>query len=386
MRYIRGKQLISPKQIGFMKNAGTSDHIFLLQTIIAKVVNKNKNKLYTAFIDFQKAYDTVNRKSLLERLKILEINGLVFRNIAAMYRKTEYRIKLSGGNSQNIVSNLGLTQGCPLSPMIFNLYIDDIDEIFDESCQPVDIQNESLNHFLYADELVIVSQSREGLQNSLDSVHKFGVSKNLQINISKSKCMVFNQSGRLEKHIFTINKDPVENVSSFCYLGFDVKSSGTVKHSMNILNDKAKKALRPLLTAIVRFKIPVETSIRLFHTYISPILLYNVENWSVLTDKIIQGFNNSSVFLETLTSKVDLVHRKLLKFALRVSKSCPNLAVYGEAGETPLSFKGYRITLNFWHRVTNLSDTALVKKAMLENIKLRTNWIMTIEKLNHSRR
>ena len=64
MRYIKGKQLISPKQIGFMKNAGTSDHIFLLQTIIAKVVNKNKNKLYTAFIDFKKAYDTVNRKSL----------------------------------------------------------------------------------------------------------------------------------------------------------------------------------------------------------------------------------------------------------------------------------------------------------------------------------
>ena len=93
---------------------------------------------------------------------------------------------------------------------------------------------------------------------------------------------------------------------------------------------------------------PVETSIRIFHTYISPILLYNVENWSVLTDKKIQGFNNSSVFMETLTSKVDLVHRKLLKFALGVSKSCPNLAVYGETGETPLSFKGYRLTLNFW--------------------------------------
>ena len=94
MRYIRGKQLISPKQNGFMKKAGTSDHIFLLQTIIAKVVTKNKNKLYTAFIDFKKAYDTVNRKSLLERLKILGINGLFFRNIAVMYRKTEYRIKL----------------------------------------------------------------------------------------------------------------------------------------------------------------------------------------------------------------------------------------------------------------------------------------------------
>ena len=119
---------------------------------------------------------------------------MLFRNIAAMYRKTEYRIKLSRGDSQNIVINLGLKQGCPLSPMLFNLYIDDIDEIFDESCQPVDIQNESLNHFLYADDLVIVSQSREGLQNSLDRVHTFAVSKDLKINISKSRFMVFNQS------------------------------------------------------------------------------------------------------------------------------------------------------------------------------------------------
>ena len=64
MKYIKDKKLISPKQIGFMKNAGTSDHIFLLQTIIEKVVKKKKKKLYAAFIDFKKAYDTVDRKKL----------------------------------------------------------------------------------------------------------------------------------------------------------------------------------------------------------------------------------------------------------------------------------------------------------------------------------
>ena len=61
-----------------MKNAGTSDHMFLLQTIIERIVMKIKKKLYTAFIDFKKAYDIVNRKSLLERLKILGKNGSFF--------------------------------------------------------------------------------------------------------------------------------------------------------------------------------------------------------------------------------------------------------------------------------------------------------------------
>ena len=367
-----------------MKNARTSDHIFLLQTVIEKVVKKNKKKLFAAFIDFKKAYDTVDRKKLIKRLNTLGMNGIFVRNIDAMYSKIAYRIKLSSGDSEDILSNLGLKQGCPLSPMLFNMYIDDINEIFDKSCDPVDFHNEPLSHFLYADDLILISESREGLQNCLDKVHEFASSKNLTISIKKSKCMIFNQTGKLEKHVFTVNGRTLETVNSFCYLGFDVKCSGTVKHAMNVLNDKAKKALMPLMNAIVRFKIPAKTSIRLFHTYISPILLYNFENWLVLSDKKIKNFNTTSLYSDIAISKIDLVHRKILKFVLGVSKSCPNLAVYGETGETPLSYKGYRMTINFWHRVTNLPDTTLVKKAMLENIGLRTNWIITMEKMiNH---
>ena len=312
------------------------------------------------------------------------MNGLFVRNIDAMYSKIAYRIKLNSGVSEDISSNLGLKQGCPLSPMLFNMYIDDVNEIFDESCDPVDFQNDPLSHFLYADDLILISQSHQGLQNCLNKVHEFASSKNLTISINKSKCMVFNQTGKFEKWGFTVNGRILETVNSFSYLGFDVKCSGTVKHAMNILNDKAKKALIPLMNAIVRFKIPAKTSIRLFHTYISPIILYNVENCMVLSDKKIQNFNTTSLYSDIATSKIDLVHRKILKFVMGVSKSCPNIAVYGDTGETPLSYKGYRLTVNFWHRVTNLPDTTLVKKAMLENIGLRTNWIMTVEKLiNH---
>ena len=75
----------------------TSDLIFLLQTIIEKVVKRGKKKLYAAFIDFQKAYDTVDRDLLLARLETLGINGLFLQNIRAMYHSTKYAIKLSNG-------------------------------------------------------------------------------------------------------------------------------------------------------------------------------------------------------------------------------------------------------------------------------------------------
>ena len=55
--------------------------------------------------------------------------------------------------------------------------------------------------------------------------------------------------------------------------------------------------------------------------------------------------------------------------------------INGDTGEVPVSLKSYRLALNFWHRVSNLPDKYLVKKALLENIELRTNWIITVEKL-----
>ena len=106
--------------------------IFLFyRPLYKKIVKKGKGKLFAAFIDFKKAYDTVDRNKLFDRLRYMGINGIFLKNIIAMYEKTSYKIKLNKGYINPIASNLGLKQGCPLSPMLFNLYIDDVKDIFD---------------------------------------------------------------------------------------------------------------------------------------------------------------------------------------------------------------------------------------------------------------
>ena len=82
---------------------------------------------------------------------------------------------------------------------------------------------------------------------------------------------------------------------------------------MNVLNDKAKKASHPLMGAIAKFDLPGKLAIRLFHTYIAPILLYSVENWSILSNVDLQRFNECTLFQKTDKSRTDVVHRKLLK-------------------------------------------------------------------------
>ena len=256
-----------------------------------------------------------------------------------------------------------------------------LSEIFDDTCDPVVIQNTEINHFLYADDLVLLSESKNGLQRSIDKVSNFAKAKRLTISTKKSKTMVFNLSGKFLRDIFVLDGNTLEPVQSFCYLGIDIKCSGTMKHAMNVLNDKGGKALRPLLHTMARFNIPVKTSIKLFNTFISPILLYNTENLTCLSDKELTKFDHNFIFSNIASSKIDVTHRKFLKFVMGVSKSCPNVSIYGETGEIPLSLKSYRLTLNFWYRITNLPDTSLVKQALLENIHLRTNWIRTIEVL-----
>ncbi len=104
-----------------------------------------------------------------------------------MYQNISYKIKLKDGYLDPITSNLGLKQGCPLSPMLFNLYIDDMKDIFDGRCDPVTITDTKTSHFLYADDLVLVSLSSAGLQRSLDKISEYSKKKALTISIKKSK-------------------------------------------------------------------------------------------------------------------------------------------------------------------------------------------------------
>ena len=81
--FVDTKNLLSPHQGGFRKG----------MSLIEKVVKKAKKRMFVAFIDFSKAYDTVNRDKLFDRLRSMGINGIFLKNIIAMYEKTCYKDK-----------------------------------------------------------------------------------------------------------------------------------------------------------------------------------------------------------------------------------------------------------------------------------------------------
>ena len=109
---------------------------------------------------------------------------------------------INGRLLQPIITSTGLNQADNLSPILFDIFFDDVDQIFDSQCNPVIFNIEiSLNHLLYADDMAILSLSLEGLQNSLNKLKTYCKEWHLVVSIKKTKIVVFNKTGKLLKRL-----------------------------------------------------------------------------------------------------------------------------------------------------------------------------------------
>ena len=120
-KYLESSHILNDNQAGFRKSFSTTDHIFTLNSLI-ELFKANKKKLYCAFIDFSKAFDTVWRIGLWEKLLDTSINGKFFRIIHNMYDRIKSSVSVNGEHSTFFSCDCGVRQGENLSPLLF-LYI-----------------------------------------------------------------------------------------------------------------------------------------------------------------------------------------------------------------------------------------------------------------------
>ena len=160
--FLEKNEVIQPEQIGFRKGSRTSDHIFTLKTIIDQAFMKKKY-LYVCFVDLQKAFDSVNRKALMYKLQKCVDKGPFLNIIKDMYSDVRFSIKLERGGIPAFSTSAGVKQGCSLSPTLFSLYLNDLVNEFDDKCQPALLGEKKISCLLYADDLVLISESPDGL-------------------------------------------------------------------------------------------------------------------------------------------------------------------------------------------------------------------------------
>ena len=130
--------------------------------------------------------------------------------------------KINGKLFPPIITSTGLKQGDNLSPILFDIFFDDVDQILDSQCDPVTLNSEiSLHYLLYVDDMAILSLSQEGLQNSLYKLEAYCKEWYLVVSIKK-KIVVFNKTGKL----FNCECKHIELVTEFKYLRISGTASG----------------------------------------------------------------------------------------------------------------------------------------------------------------
>ena len=165
--------IIHFNQIGFRMSFRPADHVFTMKTLIDQAY-KDKDGLYVCFVDFRKAYDTVWRDGLYHKLLNYNVNPAFVRLLRNIYKQSSLAVKTQSGRSSIFASNVGLKQGCNLSPLLFNLFINDfLTEVSMSFTHSPHLEDIPVNALMYADDLVLISKSENGLQNLLNILHRF---------------------------------------------------------------------------------------------------------------------------------------------------------------------------------------------------------------------
>ena len=345
MKFVIERGILRPEALGFVAGNRTSDAHLVVHSLIQRYCHQENRKIFSCFVDFSKAFDTIPRDLLFEKLLKYGINGKFFNNIKTMYTNDNCCIKVGNKLTESFLANQGVKQGCILSPLLFNIFIADIVERFEtENCRPIKIdESRNLSCLLWADDIILLSHSEEGLRNMLSALDSYVNENGMSINTKKTQCMIFNKTGKFIRRSYPMKNGIIETTKSYKYLGFILTPSGGIISGLKDLRDRAQRAYYKLKHKLgLHFRLYPSTTISLFESLIKPILLYSSDFWGCLK----MPKNNP----------LEIMYMKFCKELLGVQKQTSNTGVLLELGAVPLMFYGVKNCLKNWHRIHKKSE------------------------------
>ena len=293
------QDILPPEQYGFRPGLGTREAINKLLIYLKEKILPKKGKAYAAFVDFEKAFDSVDRDLLVRKLREqFNIKGLILRLISTILEYNSIRVFDGLRSSPEIRQHRGVLQGDSLSPTLFLCFVADLADALRDV--------PGLQILFYADDLVFYASEAQPIKDGFRILEKWCKENKLNVNVNKTKVLKFRKAGRLAKgDKFRFNGKKIEMCNSYDYLGITLQPSLTfTKH---LLRRKAK-ALAAIgsLHPLSRTSIP--TALKIFEMKVKPMITYGWDS--------ISRFLSGRQLLEA-----DRVKTIFLKKALAVPKN-----------------------------------------------------------------
>lgn len=281
------------EQNGFRAKRSTIHHVVTLRRVMEEA-KAHRLEAHFIFVDFKKAFDSVDRGKLAAILEDYGIPQDLREAVCTMYRCTKATVRTPFGLSPTFETSAGVMQGDSLSPFIFVLFMDQIIRraIPDDNLGFLLERRRSSRHpekrlavLIYADDIVLVSSTHKGAQHMLTRLEEEATELGLVVNTAKTKSISINA---LPGPPFVTATGAIENCPSFVYLGCVVPDSEEDMSRRKALAWAAMGKLRPLLQAPLQ--IPVK--VKLFTMLVETVLLYGGETCT-MTKNMEKRLNNA---------------------------------------------------------------------------------------------
>ena len=325
--YMESRGLLADEQNGFRPNRGCVHHIFTLQSIIRmRKANKDKTKqgTYAFFLDLSKAFDSVWRDGLWHKLWEMGVRGKMWRMLRCLYSRVSSCVNVNGERSEWFDVSVGVRQGCPLSPLLFAVFINGlVDALKPAGIHIGDDEDDeknsvSFNSLLFADDVVVLANSPEELQDLINKVERYLNLWRLTANLKKSKVMEFGTDTR-SGFAYTMYGNGVEVVPQYKYLG-------VIFHQNCMWNEHQRTVLGKCREAIAKYArvwnnkhMSTSMKLTLYKVYVRPVSEY------------------ASAVIDFDARRVDPIQNEVLRRILRCNAKTNTWAVLGELGLEPLT-------------------------------------------------
>ena len=365
---------INEEQAGFRKNYSTIDHIYTLHCMASNCLyGKKRSKLYAAFIDFQKAFDTVHREKLWEVLIKIGVSTKMIRTLKAMYSATKALIRQGYEKSPEINCSKGVRQGCLLSPLLFSLLVAEIAYQVaggGRAGYQMIPGAQEIFALLFADDIVLLSLTPIGLQTQINNLKHAAETLGLVVNLQKSKILVYRKGGflgRQERWFF--GKEQMEVVNNYKYLGYTMTTKLSIEIPLAEFAGRAKSKITTIFKTLYKLgKIEPDIFFKLFDAQVKPTVLYAAELWGLANEEILKT--------------IEKVHTYACKKLLGVTPRTPSTMIQTELNRHPITIDAKIRAVKYWAKILQLNDNRLPRQAYereLKEVNKPENWAIKIK-------